>query len=61
MFHEFDEAEHFKALCDMDLLRYPRSPVVVEPQTAKDIDLSGIFRMTPEQIDEALRQLQEAA
>lgn len=42
---------------DIELLdtgRYPRSPVVVTKETAKAIDMSGIMRMTPEQIDELL-------
>lgn len=56
-----DFAEHLIAQCRRELVRHPRSPITMTKQTAKDIDLSGIFRMTPEQIDEALRQLGEAA
>lgn len=31
--------------------------VLVERQAAKDIDMSGIFRMTPEEIDLALQEV----
>lgn len=55
--HDADMAEHLLAQSKRELSRYPRSSIACEPSTAKDIDLSGIFRMTPEQIDEALRQL----
>jgi hypothetical protein len=49
------EAEHFVQMCREEMARHPRSsPVVVTKQTAKDIDMSGIWRMTPEQIDEEL-------
>lgn len=51
---DIDTAEHFKAMCDMERKRYPRSPVVVERATAKDIDLGGIFRMPADEIDAAL-------
>lgn len=55
-----DMADYLAEQMKRELKRYPRSPIVAEPQTAKDIDLSGIFRMTPEQIDAALRQLEAA-
>ena len=57
---ECADAEHFVRLCREELKRYPRSPVVVTSQTAKDIDMSGIMKMTPEQIDEALRLLEHS-
>lgn len=57
---EADYADHLIAQCRRELVRHPRSPIAMTKQTAKDIDLSGIFRMTPEQIDEALRQLEAA-
>lgn len=57
---EADYADHLIAQCRRDLVRHPRSPIAMTRQTAKDIDLSGIFRMTPEQIDEALRQMEAA-
>jgi hypothetical protein len=57
---ECTDADQFVDLCKRELKLYPRSPVVVTTDTAKDIDMSGIMRMSPEQIDEALR-LMEAA
>lgn len=57
---EADYAEHLIAQCRRELVRHPRSPIAMTRQTAKDIDLSGIFKMTPEQIDEALRALEAA-
>lgn len=57
---EADYADHLIAQCRRELVRHPRSPIAMTKQTAKDIDLSGIFRMTPEQIDEALRQMEAA-
>lgn len=55
-----DMAEYRLAQSKRELARYPRSPAILTPETAKAIDLSGIFLMTPEQIDEALRQLEVA-
>jgi len=52
--HECADAEHFVRLCREELKRYPRSPVVVTSQTAKDIDISGIMRLTPDEIDALL-------
>jgi hypothetical protein len=54
------EVDQFLTQCERELKVYPRSPIAVTKQTAKDIDMSGIFRMTPEQIDEALKQLEAA-
>ena len=51
---ECDSAEQFVRLCRAELKRYPRSSIVVTKETAKAIDMSGIMRMTPEQIDELL-------
>ena len=48
-----DLAEYLMARDKRDLKQHPRSPVICTPRTAKDIDLSGIWAMTPEQIDEA--------
>lgn len=55
-----DMAEYLIAQNRREFVRHPRSPIAMTPQTAKAIDLSGIFKMTPEQIDEALRQLEAA-
>lgn len=55
-----DMAEYLIAQNRREFVRHPRSPIAMTPQSAKDIDLSGIFRMTPEQIDEALRALEAA-
>lgn len=54
------EAERFMHQCKRELVSYPRSPVIVERQTAIDIDMSGIVRMTPEQIAEAVRTWESA-
>ena len=58
----------FKALCDWEhddpeqAPTYVQKPAVVpSTQTAKEIDLTGIFRMTPEQIDKELEEFQEFA
>lgn len=55
-----DMAEYLIAQNRREFVRHPRSPIAMTPQTAKAIDLSGIMRMTAEQIDEALRQLEAA-
>lgn len=52
-----DLAEYLMAQSRRDLIAHPRSPIITSPKVAKDIDMSGIFRMTPDQIDEALRQV----
>lgn len=57
---ECSDADQFVELCKRELKMYPRSPVVVTKETAKDIDMSGIFAMSPEQIDAALKQLEAA-
>lgn len=49
-----DMAEHWLAQSKRELARYPRSPAIPTPESAKAIDLSGIFRMDAEQIDQAL-------
>jgi hypothetical protein len=54
------DADQFVELCKREFKTYPRSPVVVTTDTAKDIDMSGIFKMTPEQIDAALKHLEAA-
>lgn len=49
---------------DIELLdtgRYPRSPVVVTKETAKAIDISGIMRLTPDEIDALLEAEGRAA
>lgn len=51
---ECADAEHFVCVCREELKRYPRSPVVVTKETAKDIDISGIMRLTPVEIDALL-------
>lgn len=55
-----DLAEFLMARSRRELKAHPLSPVIVSPSVAKDIDLSGIFRMTPEQIDTALLALEAA-
>jgi hypothetical protein len=49
-----DLAEYIAARDRAELKRHPRSPIVTSPKVAKDIDMSGIFRMTPDEIDAAL-------
>lgn len=58
----------FKVLCDWEHDDPEQAPlykqctvVVPSPQTAKAIDLTGIFRMTAEQIDKELEEFQEIA
>lgn len=51
---ECADAEQFVRLCRDELKRYPRSPVVVTKETAKAIDISGIMRLTPDEIDALL-------
>lgn len=53
---ECTDAEQFARLCREELKRYPRSPVVVTKETAKAIDMSGIFKMSADEIDAALMQ-----
>lgn len=53
-------ADYLVTLSKRELARYPRSPIVCEPQTAKDIDLSGIHRMSEEAVYAALRALEAA-
>jgi hypothetical protein len=55
------EVDQFLTVCGQDMKRYPRSPILVSKQAAKDIDMSGIMKMSPEQIDEALRLMSNAA
>jgi hypothetical protein len=50
---EADLAEFLMARSRHELKRHPRSPVVCTPQAAKDIDLSGIFRMTAQEAEDA--------
>lgn len=57
---EADYADHLIAQCRRELVRHPRSPIAMTKQTAKDIDLSGIFRMSADEIDAALRALEAA-
>lgn len=53
---ECADAEQFVRLCREEMKRYPRSPVVVTKETAKAIDMSGIFKMSADEIDAALMQ-----
>ena len=48
-----DQAEYRAARDRNDLRRHPRSPVVMEHQTAIDIDMSGILRMSPQEAEDA--------
>lgn len=57
---EADYADHLIAQCRRELVRHPRSPIAMTKQTAKDIDLSGIFRMSADEIDQALRAMEAA-
>mgnify|MGYP003576395195 CR=1 FL=1 len=49
-----DLAEYIPARDRAELKRHPRSPIVTSPKVAKDIDMSGVFRMSPEQVEAAL-------
>lgn len=49
-----DLAEFLMAQSRRELKQHPRSPIITSPKVAKDLDLSGIFRMTADQIDAAL-------
>lgn len=48
-----DLAEFIIAQSKRELAQHPRSPVIVTREVAKDIDLSGIFRMSPAEAEEA--------
>lgn len=48
------DADHFARLCREEMRRYPRSPVVVTRETAKAIDISGIMKLTADEIDALL-------
>lgn len=52
-----DLAEYIAARDRNELKRYPRSPIVTSPKVAKDLDMSGIFRMSADEIDAALAQV----
>lgn len=51
-----DMAEHWLAQSKRELARYPRSPAILTPESAKAIDLSGIHRMTDADVAAALRE-----
>lgn len=55
-----DLAEFLIAQSRRELKQHPLSPIITSPKVAKDIDLSGIFRMTPDQIDDALLAMEAA-
>lgn len=55
-----DLAEYLMAQSRRELKQHPRSPIITSPKVAKDIDWSGIWRMSPEQIDEACRNWRAA-
>ena len=55
-----DMAEYLAVQSRREFVRHPRSPIAMTPQTAKDIDLSGIFRMSADEIDAELRKLEAA-
>ena len=57
---EADMADYLVAQSKRELQRR-RPAVSLMPETAKAIDLSGIYRMTAEQIDRVLREFQEVA
>jgi len=50
-----DMAEYLAVQSRREFVRHPRSPVSMTPQAAKDIDLSGILRMSQAETEEALR------
>lgn len=58
---EADLADYLVAQSRRELKQHPRSPIITSPTVAKDIDVSGILRMTPEQIAEAVRTWEAAA
>jgi hypothetical protein len=58
---EADFADYLVELAKQDVIRHPRSPIAVTKATKEAIDMSGIFLMSPDQIDEALRQMEAAA
>lgn len=51
-----DLAEFLIAQNRRELKLHPRSPVIVTPTVAKEIDMSGIFRMSREEAEEACAQ-----
>jgi hypothetical protein len=57
---EADLAEYLMAQSRRELKAHPRSPIITSPRVAKDIDLSGIFKMSADEIDAALRTLEAA-
>lgn len=52
-----DLAEYLMAQSRHELKQHPRSPIITSPKVAKDIDLSGIFRMNADEIDAALAEI----
>lgn len=56
-----DLAEFIIAQNKRELKMYPRSPIIVSPKVAKEIDLSGIHRMSDAEIAAALREWECAA
>lgn len=61
MNHDADLAEFLIAQSRRELKAHPRSPIITSPKVAKEIDLSNIMRMSPEEIDRALKAFGEAA
>ena len=57
---ECSDADQFVELCKREMKLYPRSPVVVTAETAKDIDMSGILKMHPDDIERALKAFDAA-
>ena len=53
-------AEYLLAQAKRELKRYPRSPVITTPTAARDIDMSGVFLMTEEEVYAALREMEAA-
>jgi len=49
-----DLAEFLMAQSRRELKQHPCSPIITSPKVAKDIDWSGIWKMSPEQIEAAL-------
>jgi len=50
---EADLIEYLIAQSKREIKLYPRSPVIVPPQSAKDIDMTGVLQMSPEERAEA--------
>lgn len=48
-----DLAEYMIAQSRREAVMHPRCPIIAPPTGVQDVDWSGIWNMSPEQIDEA--------